>query len=104
MGTTNRAEEYADNKLTPKAKEYAVTSSIRAVYDNCVEDFNAGFNSCQIKIDELTKEVERLRKLITKYATHVSECEGVDFISDSYKDDTFTHGEWKTLQELRPKY
>lgn len=39
------AEKYADKKYTPQAKEYASTSSIRAVYDNCIEDFNAGRNS-----------------------------------------------------------
>jgi hypothetical protein len=44
------AEEYADNKYTPKAKEYAETSSIKAVYDNCIVDFNAGYKECQEEV------------------------------------------------------
>jgi hypothetical protein len=62
------AEEYADNKYTPKAKEYAQTSSIKAVYDNCIVDFNAGVNSVdRIKIDTIKLLMEKwaLLELVT---------------------------------------
>lgn len=77
----NKAEEYADNKFTPKAKQYAATSSIKAVYDNCIEDFNAGFNSRQIEIDSLTKEVERLREgliMAKNYASNTNVIDAID--------------------------
>lgn len=54
------AEKYADNKYTKQAKEYAPTSSIRAVYDNCIEDFNAGRKSVSsININTIKLLMER---------------------------------------------
>lgn len=55
------AIEYADNKYTPKAKEYAINSSIRGIYDNCITDFIAGYNVANAKLEEQAKEIERLK-------------------------------------------
>jgi hypothetical protein len=57
------AEKYADKKYTPQAKEYASTSSVRAVYDNCIVDFNAGYNLANIKIEEMAKRIEMLNNM-----------------------------------------
>ena len=56
------------------------------------------------KAKELEAEVERLKGLITKYITHVEDCEGIDFLGLRWKRKAFTEFEWNTLQELRPKY
>ena len=69
MGT-NKAEEYADNKYTKQAKEYAITSSIRAIYENCIIDFKEGYNSRQSEIDELTKEVDATFHELEGYKEH----------------------------------
>lgn len=77
MGT-NKAEEYADNKYTKQAKEYAITSSIRAIYENCIIDFKEGYNSRQSEIDELTKEKSLFIEKYTKSCDEVQKLEKVN--------------------------
>lgn len=40
------------------------------------------------------------RKLLKKYITHVSECEGVTFINDWRRTVHFTNEEWDELELL----
>lgn len=54
------AEKYADKKYTKQAKEYASTSSIRAVYDNCIQDFNAGYDLANLKMKDMERRIVML--------------------------------------------
>ncbi len=59
MGTTNRAEELA-NKHYDENQGYS--DSVKISKNEHIQLFIQGYNSSQSEIDELTKEVERLRK------------------------------------------
>jgi polyhydroxyalkanoate synthesis regulator phasin len=65
MGTTNRAEElakeiYRDNPTDEKGADYKYNTDVNAPRKR--KAFVKGYMYRQSEIDELTKEVERLRK------------------------------------------
>ena len=65
MGTTNRAEELAKEyslKMNGINFDNLFPNTDETIGEIGIKDFIAGYNSSQSEIDELTKEVERLRK------------------------------------------
>jgi hypothetical protein len=99
MGTTNRAEElakeiYRDNPTDEKGADYKYNTDVNAPRKR--KAFVKGYNSRQSEIDELTKEVERLRK----------ENDGTCFVFRNFIRESHLTSAWEKHMEkyLLPRF